>query len=318
MEYPKQYNNYCNNCGKSGHVFGQCKMPITSFGIIAFRVSPEGVIEYLMICRKDTLGYIDFLRGKYSIYNKYYIMNMMKQMTIHERNNLLVQNFDTLWADIWGNEVTKNEVTKNEVTKNEVTKNEVTKNEVTKNEVTKNEEEIIKPKLGSYRTEELVSSEKFEQLRGGKNALGHTLESMLKECNENSSWTEPEWGFPKGRRNYKEKDYDCALREFTEETGYPNHVLHNFQNIFPFDEIFMGSNYKSYKHKYYLTFMEYADSVKYGGHFQFAEVSKMEWKSLEDCLQCIRPYNVEKIKLMSHVHQCLSGKYRVVPNTTPY
>ena len=29
-------NNYifCNNCGKSGHLFQQCKQPITSIGII--------------------------------------------------------------------------------------------------------------------------------------------------------------------------------------------------------------------------------------------------------------------------------------------
>ena len=32
-------------------------------------------------------------------------------------------------------------------------------------------------------------------------------------------WSETEWGFPKGRRNFQEKDLDCALREFEEETG---------------------------------------------------------------------------------------------------
>ena len=29
--------NYCNNCGKTGHLFHNCKMPITSLGVIAFR-----------------------------------------------------------------------------------------------------------------------------------------------------------------------------------------------------------------------------------------------------------------------------------------
>ena len=28
---------FCNNCGKQGHIFNQCKRPITSSGIIAFR-----------------------------------------------------------------------------------------------------------------------------------------------------------------------------------------------------------------------------------------------------------------------------------------
>ena len=29
--------NFCNNCGKTGHAFHQCKHPITSIGIIAVR-----------------------------------------------------------------------------------------------------------------------------------------------------------------------------------------------------------------------------------------------------------------------------------------
>ena len=66
--------DHCNNCGKYGHIYYQCKLPIISTGIIAFRCSLEdGNILYLMICRKDTLGYVDFMRVKYNIYNKDYI-----------------------------------------------------------------------------------------------------------------------------------------------------------------------------------------------------------------------------------------------------
>ena len=32
----KQY--FCNNCGKLGHLFHQCKVPITSIGIIPIRI----------------------------------------------------------------------------------------------------------------------------------------------------------------------------------------------------------------------------------------------------------------------------------------
>ena len=67
---------YCNNCGKKGHLYNQCKLPITSLGIIAFRFN-EKKLEFLMIRRKDTLGFIDFMRGKYSLQNKEYIKNMI-------------------------------------------------------------------------------------------------------------------------------------------------------------------------------------------------------------------------------------------------
>ena len=60
---------FCNNCGKNGHVFHQCKYPITSIGIIAVRKNRDNQYEYLMIRRKDTLGYVDFMRGKYCVNN---------------------------------------------------------------------------------------------------------------------------------------------------------------------------------------------------------------------------------------------------------
>ena len=61
-------HNFCNNCGKNGHVFHQCKQPITSIGIIAFRYK-NNKREYLMIRRKDSLGFVDFMRGKYPLNN---------------------------------------------------------------------------------------------------------------------------------------------------------------------------------------------------------------------------------------------------------
>ena len=96
-------DTYCNNCGKQGHLYHQCKIPITSIGIIVFRIH-ENELQYLMIRRKDTLGYIDFMRGKYSIYNKEYVMNMLKQMTDEEKERLITEDFDTLWNGIWGND----------------------------------------------------------------------------------------------------------------------------------------------------------------------------------------------------------------------
>ena len=88
-------DQYCNNCGKQGHLYHQCKIPITSIGLITFRYH-NNEIQYLMICRKDTLGYIDFMRGKYSIFNKDYVMNMLKQMTNEEKERLKTWTFDEL------------------------------------------------------------------------------------------------------------------------------------------------------------------------------------------------------------------------------
>ena len=197
--------NFCNNCGKTGHLFHQCKNPITSTGIIVFRISSQNNLEYLLIRRKDTLGYVDFLRGKYPLYNKRYILNIIGEMTMDERKKLLNNTFDKLWCDLWGEHIGI-----------------------------------------QYRGEEKASREKFDVLRFGITLTkeSYSLESLINELDK-IEWTQPEWGFPKGRRNYHEKDLTCALREFEEETGYSKSNLKIIQNILPLEEVFTGSNYKN-------------------------------------------------------------------------
>ena len=258
---------YCNNCGKNGHLYHQCKLPITSVGIVVFRVN-NNLPEYLMIRRKDTLGHVDFMRGKYSLNNKEYILNMLNQMTIHEKELISNNNFNTLWNNVWGGNTISNQ----------------------------------------YKNEENNSREKFNALKEGvvfNNQLT-TLCDLIEESNTQSSWSETEWGFPKGRRNHKESDYDCALREFNEETGYSVKLLQNLQNVIPYEEIFTGSNYKSYKHKYFVMYMTYDNSLLQN-ELEKSEVSKMEWKSYSDCLKSIRYYNIEKKRIIEKIHQCITN-----------
>ena len=58
---------YCNNCGLKGHLYKDCKKPVISCGNIIFRTD-KNEPQILMIQRKDSLCYIEFLRGKNSIY----------------------------------------------------------------------------------------------------------------------------------------------------------------------------------------------------------------------------------------------------------
>ena len=77
----------CNNCGMCGHLFYNCKKPIMSFGIICYRII-DNEIQYLMIRRKDSLGYVDFLRGKYNQNNDFHLRNIIKEMTVTEIENI--------------------------------------------------------------------------------------------------------------------------------------------------------------------------------------------------------------------------------------
>jgi hypothetical protein len=71
------------------------------------------------------------------------------------------------------------------------------------------------------------------------------------------------------------------LREFTEETGISAYRdLHNVQNLMPYEEIFTGSNYKSYKHKYYVMFLNPEQYDVPLDQFETSEVSLMAWKTI--------------------------------------
>jgi 8-oxo-dGTP pyrophosphatase MutT (NUDIX family) len=94
-----------------------------------------------------------------------------------------------------------------------------------------------------------------------------------------------------------EKDYDCGMREFWEETGYNKKQLLHVKNLLPFEEIFTGSNYKSYKHKYFLAFLE-SKPLEIIDNY---EISDIKWKPYLECISCIRPYNLEKKRMISNI-----------------
>ncbi len=108
------------------------------------------------------------------------------------------------------------------------------------------------------------------------------------------------------RRNFRERDIDCGLREFEEETGYSKYKLSIIKNLNPFEEIFTGSNLKSYKHKYFLTKINYADSMN-DSNYQKSEIGNMKWFTYEQCLEKIRFYNIEKINLITSINKLLEN-----------
>ena len=82
---------FCNNCGKTGHAFHQCKIPITSIGVIALR-NIDDFIEVLMICRKDSLSFVDFMRGKYNLEDTEYIITNYYIFDKNQKNKFQLLN----------------------------------------------------------------------------------------------------------------------------------------------------------------------------------------------------------------------------------
>ena len=257
----------CNNCGKQGHSFHQCKLPITSYGIILCKPSDRG-LRFLMIRRKDSFGYIDLVRGKYSPYNIEQLQNTINEMSIQEKERIVKEPFDKLWNMMWGGN-----------------------------------------SCNQFRNEESISLKKFDMIKDGIyiNNIKHTLQNLVD--NSSTSWCETEWEFPKGRRNPLEKDIDCALREFQEETG---NILSNktiIENILPFEEIFIGSNHKSYKHKYFLAYMN-EDDEKFDGENRVLDSQRGNnlnggWAKSNPPFKAYAVLKNNKIKIERKIYLCL-------------
>jgi 8-oxo-dGTP pyrophosphatase MutT (NUDIX family) len=190
-------------------------------------------------------------------------------MTNDEKNSIMTNEFEELWHKMWG-----------------------------------------ETGRVQYKNEEQNSHKKYNLIKNGI-LINDTEILSLNDIIQKSEtqWLETEWEFPKGRRNYKEKDLECALREFEEETGISQYAISVIENILPFEEIFIGTNHKSYKHKYFLACMNDEQEVNLD-NFQESEVSKIEWKTIDECVESIRPYNLEKKNLIININKVLQ-EYRL-------
>jgi 8-oxo-dGTP pyrophosphatase MutT (NUDIX family) len=277
-------------------------MPITSYGIILFHEEEEQQTterrcrrRYLMICRKDSFGYIDFMRGKYSLQNTFQLKNILNEMTLMEKERIRNDPFDKMWVDMWGGPSYVQYKNEEHHASRKLTM-------IRKGTIKGSSSSSSDPPLNMFLRDPPVEEDVTSSLVPG----GPSLQTLIEEST--TAWTTPEWEFPKGRRNNREKDLGCALREFQEETGIPVCCLKVFENVSPFEEIFLGTNYKSYKHKYFLA--QYIGPLQKNlTNYQKTEVSGLAWMTLEECLQAIRPYHREKQRILQDVDSTLNEYY---------
>ena len=237
------------------HYFRQCREPITSIGIITFRLRKDGVREYLLVRRKNTLGFIEFVLGHYDSQDPESIIILFKQMVAEEIEfiNKSKQDFNLIWDYLWNS------------------------NPISYNSKFKKEKEISKTK--------------FEELNNPDNIL--TLDYCTKFVSP--IWDDPEWGFPKGRRNVKETNIKTAIREFEEETSYSITDLVINQND-EITEIFNGTNGILYRHIYYVAecFSDAEPIISKDNKHQMNEIGDIKWLTLEEALSKIRDYHTQK------------------------
>jgi 8-oxo-dGTP pyrophosphatase MutT (NUDIX family) len=247
---------YCNNCGGKGHLFRTCKDPVLSCGILLIDKPSLPVTadetKILMIRRKDSMSFAEFMRGKYDQNDIQYVSTLVKNMTLKEQASIASDSFETLWRQMWGDD--------------------------------------------RMTSDYVQSREKF-------NALDRV--SLMR--NNISEYTEPEWGFPKGRRMRGESDLACAIREFDEETNIPRESFVVLKNMV-LTETFVGLNNVQYKHVYFVALLKRPEMVNLFQKLtpvQRREISGIGWKSFKEADELVRPHHVERKGMLEQLHSLI-------------
>jgi 8-oxo-dGTP pyrophosphatase MutT (NUDIX family) len=76
------------------------KTPIISCGVICLRRYNDD-IQVLLIRRKDSLSYVEFVRGKYKPSDPHYVRQLVDGMTKLERERIVNKEFSDLWKNMW-------------------------------------------------------------------------------------------------------------------------------------------------------------------------------------------------------------------------
>lgn len=260
---------YCKNCGNYGHLYKSCRHPILSYGILIYYEDENGEKKIIMVERKDSLSYIEFLRGKYTRPDNIEYLNLLfSRLSNDEKSKLIENDFDTLWNELWIHTETINPRIKKEYSK---------------------------------------SKEKFNQLKNGIIIDGKklTLKDLL--SNIQTNYVMNEWEIPKGRRKDYENNRDCAIREFREETNISSDNYDLYNNIIPLIEEYIGINGVRYKHVYYIGKIKNICDLKIDltNKDQYTEIKRIEWLNESECYTRIRDYDDHKRKVVSELFDFL-------------
>jgi 8-oxo-dGTP pyrophosphatase MutT (NUDIX family) len=272
LELPKK-DIYCGNCGNKGHGYRRCLQPIISLGVILFRkriTNETQRLEYLMVQRRDTLGYVEFMRGKYNLENSQYIYSLFRIMTESERKKLLNYEFDFLWRNLWMNKNLKK-------FQNEYN-NSKKKFNLLKRGITINDQEMSLLKM-HQEVDIIWTTPEWGFPKGRRNHYESDLECAVREFEEESGYT---------KADYKIID---ELEPVIELFLGTNNI--RYKHIYYIGESVNDTSLTINKNNFY----------------QASEISKIKWFSFEQAHESIRVYNNEKRAVLIEVNNILTKKY---------
>lgn len=256
-------------------------------------------VKVLLICRKNSVGYIELIRGKYDETNSENILYLLNQMTPTELTLIKTLNFNQLWNNLWNGKY------------DELTDiNYINKLESDYLDITTCISDQINDDLTTKDTYYLTKMHKEYIAAKNKHELLTSNKLLTELCDKVvCSYDEPEWGFPKGRRNPYENNIDCAMREFREETLLEKNKLTILDRLIPISESLIGTNNINYRHTYYISISK-QEKLTIADPNQAMEIGNIGWFTLDEARKLIRPYHQERLNIINIVERFIAHNLR--------
>jgi 8-oxo-dGTP pyrophosphatase MutT (NUDIX family) len=220
-----------------------------------------------MIQRRDTLGFVEFMRGKYSLDNVDYIRQLFSIMTSKERNLVISSDFDELWNNLWMDKSIKQYFNEYDNSKQKFYDLKMG---------FRYNDTFIDLKLINEGVEYIYASPEWGFPKGRRNLYESDLNCAIREFEE-------ETGIEKHK-------YALLDIPYVSETFFGTNNI-RYKHIYYMAELIDSD----------ITLIIDKTNI-----YQVTEISKIEWFCYEDAINIIRPYNIEKQDVLRRVNASLS------------
>ena len=218
-------------------------------------------IKILLVRKRLSYSFCSFVFGHYDINNKNNIIGLFNTMTSQEKIDISSLRFDLLWYRFWL--------------------------EFPENDSLHSDEYYSTPLDNNNLKNTISYHVKLQNYVNCKNKFNNNFLQdcgiLLKSLLLNTTNINLLWEIPKGKKNEYETDIDCAVREFTEETGL---LLNQHKILFdiehPIIDIKIDKNTK-YINTYYLSlFNNNKDIINRFNINNIYEIDSVKWFSIDE------------------------------------
>jgi len=249
-----------------------------SSGIICIRRNNKlNRYEVLLVEKKHTYAYFDFIHGNYNKDKISSIVDIIFEMTMEEKLLILSKDFSLLWESLWNNNLVKSMNKDCQNNKRLEVPNSISNSS---NNNYKFDTKYTKSSLYESKKEQ------YDEIMNKYN-----LERVILSYNHSG---ELRWEVPKGRVNDQESELFCAIRELEEETSlkiYENNV-YNYQLIpnLKFSTTVLHNN-NEYECVYFCCYIKNNSNTEFNllNNKQLNEIKSIKWVSMN----MLKEYNVD-------------------------